>query len=207
MHEQASHARQWALQLYADYLKPNAVYQINIGSDLRSLVRDQIRLLRQWQPTPLTADGQPDFERAAMESAPPPPPPFPLSALFRQSGLSVFSLMETDSFRRFLLTPDFEQLLQRADDAEMERLEKQTAASQATQAVLQQADAALKLAAVDEQRTPRVLWGRLQAGLLPGTPLAQSPPITAHDDTAPTHDESDMEESNNGLQTPQPVDA
>lgn len=150
LHERATRARQWALQLHADYLQPNAVYQINIANDLAKMVAAQVNQLKPWQPTPLTADGQPDFERAAMESAPPPPPPFPLSSLYKQTALSVFNLMEMDSFRRFLLTPDFQLLLQRADDQEMERLGAQSDMNAATQALLQRADAMLNLDTVQQ---------------------------------------------------------
>jgi len=143
MHEQAVRARQWALQIHIDYLQPNAVYQINIDSDLAKMVAAQIAQVELWQPTPLTAEGEPDFERAAMESASPPPPPFPLSSLYQQTALSVFNLMETDSFRRFLLTSDFQLLLQRADDAEVERVERQNCMAADTNAVLASADAAL----------------------------------------------------------------
>ena len=143
MHEMASTLRAQCLRLHGDYLRANSVYQINIDSDLAKMVAAQIAQVELWQPTPLTAEGEPDYERAAMESASPPPPPFPLSSLYQQTALSVFNLMETDSFRRFLLTSDFQLLLQRADDAEVERVERQNCMAADTNAVLASADAAL----------------------------------------------------------------
>ena len=84
------------------------MYQINIDNDLARMLSEQVQQLQLWQPTPLDEAGQPDFERAALESSHPLPPPFPLSSLYKQTALSVFNLMERDSFRRFLLTSDFQ---------------------------------------------------------------------------------------------------
>jgi len=159
MHELAFGLRTQCLRLYDEYLRPNSVYQVNIDSDLARMVRAQMAQVELWQPTPLTAEGAPDYERAAMESAPPLPPPFPLSSLYQQTVLSVFNLMETDSFRRFLLTPDFQLLLQRADDAEMERLEKASFMAAGTEAVLAHAEAALQAHAHAHLRTGAVHTG------------------------------------------------
>ena len=141
MHERACRAREWALKLHADYLQPNAVYEVNIANDLAKLLQSQVRELEKWIPTPLDTAGEPDFERAALESIPPPPPPFPLSSLYKQTALSIFGLIESDSFRRFLLTSDFQLLLQRADDVEIARLQNQTDAAAHLHSMLAKADA------------------------------------------------------------------
>ena len=155
MHDVAARSRAWSLQLYADYLKPAAVYQINIDSDLAKMVSSMVRQLDNWNPSP-------DPEQ--IDTAPPVPPPFPLSSLYKQTALSVFNLMETDSFRRFLLTADFQTLLQRADDQEMERLERQPGVAASLASTLAKADEALKLAVAGDDG----------AVMLPGTPQ-QSP--------------------------------
>lgn len=143
MHEMASKARKWALKLHTDYLQSNAVFQVNIDSDLAKMVKAQVRQLEdEWHPTPMhEISGESDLDNAVLLCSPPPPPPFPLSSLYRQTALSVFMLMETDSFRRFLLTDDFQTLLQRADDQEMERIQKESTAASNTHLVVAQADA------------------------------------------------------------------
>lgn len=151
MHESAARSRAWALQLYSDYLKPAALYEINIDSDLAKMVGAMVRQLEGWNPSP-------DAEE--IDTAPPVPPPFPLSSLYKQTALSVFNLMETDSFRRFLLTADFQALLQRADDQEMARLERQPGVGASLASNLAKADEVLKLAVVEDGAV----------SMLPGTP-------------------------------------
>jgi len=52
---------------------------------------------------------------------------FVLSTLYRQASVVIFDLIATDSFRRFLVTREFALLLDRANEAEIARMEKQTA--------------------------------------------------------------------------------
>jgi hypothetical protein len=133
------------LKLFADYLESHATFQVNISHDLSRALKNKLKLIReQWKlPT------EEELERNPPTSSPP-PPPFPLSGLYAAASASVFDLMEADSFRRFLLTPDFESLLARADEDELRRLGNQQDVNQATEAVLQQAEALLAGAGVGD---------------------------------------------------------
>lgn len=140
-HMKAIKARNWCLQIWNDFLAPNATFQVNISHDISRALKGQLRLLESWV---LPYANKDELDRSSPPvDAPPPPPPFALSALYSVAAASVFDLMEADSFRRFLLTPDFDTLLARADEAELRRLGEQQDATQATEAVLQQADALL----------------------------------------------------------------
>jgi len=150
MHQHATKARAWCMRLYDEYLKPNALYQVNIDSDLTKMVVSHVNQLSTWHPTPIDSTGKPDIE----SSASPLPPPFPLSSLYRLAALSVFNLLEADSFRRFLLTTEFQLLLQEADNKELQHLGKDVGMD--TKDILQKADDAL-IKPADEYKTVAVL--------------------------------------------------
>lgn len=118
LHAEAHRLKSWAQKMADEYLHRSAMYEINISEDLSKLVASQMVQLEHWEPTPMVGD-VPD------QSGYPVPPPFPLSTLFRQTQLSVFELIQRDSFRRFILTPGFHRLLQHADEEELARLERE----------------------------------------------------------------------------------
>lgn len=67
------------------------------------------------------------------------PPPFPLSTLYNDSYCEVYRLIESDSFRRFVLAPAFESLLIRSDEETAIRLEQQKDLVEETQQAMQRA--------------------------------------------------------------------
>lgn len=144
LHTEALSLRSRAIQLYDDYIKPNALYQVNVDASLQRFIGSQIQALMGWNPTLLDDAGKPDVDRAVREESMPLAPPAALSSLFKSAALSVFALIESDSFRRFLLTDDFQMLLQMADDAEMARRMAVASAEARTDVVLAKADEALR---------------------------------------------------------------
>jgi hypothetical protein len=123
LHAEAARIKSWCLKMHSDYLAKSAPFEINIPDDLSSLVHSQMVLIEKWQPTPPSGD----------VSEPPTPPPFPLSTLYMQTSVAIFNLIATDSFRRFLLTREFKQLLVKADEAQIAQAEKQAALQDTSQ--------------------------------------------------------------------------
>ena len=144
LHLEALSLRSRAIQLYDDYIKHNAVYQVNVDASLQRFIGTQMAAIVAWNPTVLDDAGQPDIERAVAEAAMPLAPPFALSSLFKSAALSVFALIESDSFRRFLLTEDFQLLLAKADDAEITRRMAVASTEARTDVVLAKADEVLR---------------------------------------------------------------
>lgn len=123
LHADAHRAKAWCLRIYAEFLAKSAIYEVNIPDDLSALVTSQIGFLKTYEPTPLDASGQPQIDLTTTED--PQPPPFALSMIFAATQLTILNLMETDSFRRFILTAEFRSMLAAADEAEAARLEMQ----------------------------------------------------------------------------------
>jgi len=119
-YEDAMKSKEWALKIYNDYLDPSAMFEVNVPADEATQVAQQVELLRAWQPNTNT-EPEPDAEVIQ----PPERPPFPLSRLYSQTCSSIFALMEKDSLRRFILTKEFQRLLEEADEQELARVEKQ----------------------------------------------------------------------------------
>jgi hypothetical protein len=110
------------------------MYEVNLPEDVSRMAAAQLAQLHSWQPTAAAAT---IIGESALQ--PPLPPPFALSSLYRSARAEVFALMARDSFRRFILTAAFRALLAAADEAEMQRMEKQAGLADDTAAVIDQA--------------------------------------------------------------------
>jgi len=136
LHKDAAKAKSWALKIYADYIKRGtAMFEINVPATEANLVGEQIAALQKWNPTP---SGSLDANNDDL-SDPPIPPPFPLSRLYSRTSTSIFDLIQKDSFRRFILTREFQRLLEEADEEELARVEKQQDVTINTAAIIENA--------------------------------------------------------------------
>ena len=168
LHVAARDVRRLAFAIFDEFVRTGARSEINVADDLHSLVTSQIEFLRAWLPTPLCSitDAVVDVtplspaSSSFLESSPstpatsatpvdtsqitlatglPKPPPFPLSTLFKQASLTVFELIQKDSFRRFILTDEFLDLLLQADEHELIKQQSEDSLEAQTRAVMHEA--------------------------------------------------------------------
>jgi len=143
-HRRARALRDWLLRIHAEYLAPSALYEVNLPSGMAAECRVKLHQLEDPDAWPLPSEEEVQRAAAAHLLTPPPPPPFLLSELFQSAASTIFALLDKDSFRRFLLTPQFDELLQQADEAELARLETQQTVADTTLAMLQESELLLQ---------------------------------------------------------------
>lgn len=104
--EEMKHVYDWCLRMYSEYVMRGASQEINLPDDIATTITRQVaQLKKEWTL--------------------PNPPPFVLSTLFFSGQDAIFKLIDTDSFRRFLITKDFSDIIQRADESHMQFMEQQ----------------------------------------------------------------------------------
>ena len=172
LHEEAARMKFWCLQLWETYLRKNSIYEVNIPAAESTLIQESIRKIEEYEPTPRDDDGQ--VREDLKSSTFPVPPPLPFSSVYARVCGTVFDLLQRDSFRRFVDTPEFQQLLRKADDEQLEKAEQQPDLAEETKEVI---DAAVKEIEIKKQQgIQRTLTGHaLGAGLTVAPFRARTP--------------------------------